>query len=266
MADETKKQDDTQATTPVSQPEKLAEKQAPTDMAAETKAAKQPTGEKQAPQGKRFSGGGRRPAGKAGDKPGDDKKGGDRRGRGGKPRGRRPEQEDREFDQQILELARVTRVTKGGKRMRFRVTMVIGDRKGRVGYGIAKGADVQTAVQKAVNQAKKKLITVPIVNGSIPHALEVKFSAAKVILKPAPKGTGIKAGGAVRTVLEFAGVPNITGKILGSGNKINNTKATMKALTLLTPVAQAPVNKANPKSSKAADKQPAADQAAKQAA
>lgn len=264
MSDETKQQT-TPAAEPVSQPEKLADKQAPTDMAAETKTAKQPTGEKQTPQGKRFSGGSRRPAGRAGDKPGDNKRGGDRRGRGGKPRGPRREQEDREFDQQILELARVTRVTKGGKRMRFRVTMVIGDRKGRVGYGIAKGADVQTAVQKAVNQAKKKLIQVPIVNGTIPHPLEVKFSAAKVILKPAPKGTGIKAGGAVRVVLEFAGVPNITGKILGSGNKINNTKATIKALTLLTPAAKAPVNRANSKQVEANDKQ-AADEPAKQAA
>lgn len=155
--------------------------------------------------------------------------------REGRSRGRRPEREPREFDQQILDLARVTRVTKGGKRMRFRVTMVIGDRKGQVGYGIAKGLDVQTSVQKAVNQARKKLITVPLQNETIPHAVSSKFAGAQIILKPAPKGTGIKAGGAVRVVLEFAGVPNVTGKILGSKSKINNTKATIQALKRLMP-------------------------------
>jgi small subunit ribosomal protein S5 len=159
-------------------------------------------------------------------------RGGDRGGRGG----RRPDaREDREFDQQILELARVTRVTKGGKRMRFRVTMIIGDRRGRVGYGIAKGQDVQSAVQKSVNQAKKRLITVPMANETIPHPVIVKFSGAKLVMKPAPKGTGIKAGGAVRVVMEFAGVPNVTAKILGSNSKINNTKATIKALKTLMP-------------------------------
>lgn len=177
-----------------------------------------------------------RPGGKFA-KPGDKGKdrGKDDKGRGGRrPRGRRPDDRgDREFDQQILELSRVTRVTKGGKRMRFRVTMIIGDRKGRVGYGVAKGLDVQSAVQKAVGQAKKRLIKVPIVNGTIPHEMVSKYSAAKVVLKPAPKGTGIKAGGAVRVVLEFAGVPNVTAKIVGSPNKINNTKATIQALNSL---------------------------------
>ena len=152
-----------------------------------------------------------------------------KRPQGGRPsRGRFEEQ--KEFDQRILELARVTRVTKGGKRMRFRATVIIGDRKGRVGYGTAKGADVQQSVAKGATQAKKRLITVALQNETIPHAVLQKFAAAEVLLKPAPKGTGVKAGGAVRVVLELAGVPNAVGKILGSKNKINNTKATFFAL------------------------------------
>jgi len=155
---------------------------------------------------------------------------------GGRGRGGRPGKfEDKEFDQRILELARVTRVTKGGKRMRFRACVIIGDRKGRVGFGLAKGLDVQQSVQKAATQAKKRLITIPLQNGTIPHAVATKFAAASIIIKPAPKGTGIKAGGAVRVVFELAGVPNAVAKILGSNNKINNTKATMKALKMLKP-------------------------------
>jgi small subunit ribosomal protein S5 len=156
----------------------------------------------------------------------DQKQGG--RGRGG--RGRERTEEQKEFDQRILELARVTRVTKGGKRMRFRACVIIGDRKGRVGFGVAKGGDVQQSVAKAATQAKKRLLTVPMAQGTIPHAVHKKFAAADVLLKPAPKGTGIKAGGAVRVVLELAGVPNAVAKILGSNNKINNAKATMDAL------------------------------------
>jgi small subunit ribosomal protein S5 len=148
--------------------------------------------------------------------------------------GRRPRvEEQKEFDQRILELARVTRVTKGGKRMRFRACIIIGDGKGRVGYGVAKGADVQQAVSKAVTQAKKDVITIPLVNETLPFAVETKFTGAQVLLKPAPKGSGVKAGGAVRLVLEMAGVPNASAKIKGSSNKINNTKATMIALKKL---------------------------------
>lgn len=172
-------------------------------------------------------------------------------GRGGQSgRGpRRPRiEEPKEFDQRILELARVTRVTKGGKRMRFRACVIIGDRKGRVGFGIAKGGDVQQSVNKAATQAKKRLLTVPLRNETIPHTVYQKFAAANIILKPAPKGTGIKAGGAVRVVLELAGVPNAVAKILGSANKINNTKATMLALKQLR------LPKAKPASAKVAEK------------
>ncbi len=162
--------------------------------------------------------------------------GNNRRGGIQKPRGRRRnfKREPREFDQRILDLARVTRVTKGGKRMRFRTCLIIGDRKGRVGMGIAKGGDVALSVEKAFRQAKKNLVHVPLVNETIPHDVRSKHGAAKILLKPAPKGVGLKSGGAVRLVLELAGVPNAVSKILGSNNKINNAQATFKALKSLS--------------------------------
>jgi len=157
-----------------------------------------------------------------------------RRKMGGKrpPRraSRRPEKEKDEFEQRVVDLARVTRVMAGGKRMNFRATMIIGDRKGRVGLGIAKGADVAMAIGKAVAQARKKLITVPIIENTIPHTINVKFKAAKVMIRPAKAGSGIKAGGVVRTVLELAGVKDAVAKILGASNKINNAKATLDGL------------------------------------
>lgn len=160
---------------------------------------------------------------------------GDDRGRGrgrgkARGRGRKPEREQREFEQKILDLARVTRVTKGGKRMRFRTCLIIGDRKGRVGIGVAKGVDVAISVEKAFRQAKKNLINVPMIDETLPHEIRSKFGSASILLKPAPKGTGLKSGGAIRLVLELSGVPNATSKILGSNNKINNAKATLRAL------------------------------------
>ncbi len=139
--------------------------------------------------------------------------------------------EKKEFDQHILDLARVTRVTKGGKHLSFRACVVIGDRAGRVGFGVAKGKDVQLAVDKSSRQAKKNIIKVPIVRETIPHQILSKYKAAKVLLKPAPVGSGIIAGGAVRTVLELAGIPNISSKILSkTKNKITVVKATFEAL------------------------------------
>lgn len=165
----------------------------------------------------------------------DEKKGrGGRGGQGGRGGGRRrQQQEPREFDQKILELSRVTRVTAGGKRMRFRVCLIIGDRNGRVGYGVAKGGDVQASVDKAFRQAKKHVMRLPLVNETIAFPVLAKYGASKVLLKPAPKGTGIKSGGAVRVVLELAGVPNIVSKSLGSSNKINSARATFDALQSL---------------------------------
>lgn len=163
-------------------------------------------------------------------------RGGQKKGFARKPRGRRrPQREPREFEQKILELARVTRVTKGGKRMRFRTCLIIGDKKGRVGMGVAKGADVAISIEKAFRQAKKNLVTIPLVNETIPHVIEMKHGAGHVMLKPAPQGTGLKSGGAVRMVLELGGVPNAVSKILGSNNKINTAKATFEALRALRP-------------------------------
>jgi small subunit ribosomal protein S5 len=136
---------------------------------------------------------------------------------------------DEEFEQRIVDLARVTRVMAGGKRMKFRACLAIGDKKGRVGFGVAKGADVTAAIAKAFNKAKKNVVTIPIINETIPHQIQVKFKAAKILLKPAKKGTGVKAGGAVRILCELGGIANIISKILGSSNKINNVKATILA-------------------------------------
>ncbi len=138
-----------------------------------------------------------------------------------------------EFEQKIIDLARVTRVMAGGKRMRFRACVVIGNKRGQIGYAVAKGADVTLAVNKAVAKAKKSLLTVTIHQETIPHEVRVKYKAASIILKPAPLGTGVKAGGAVREVLALSGIANIVAKIIGSNNKINNVKATFFALQSL---------------------------------
>lgn len=139
-----------------------------------------------------------------------------------------------EFQDKVLDLRRVTRVTKGGKRFRFRATVVVGDERGRVGVGVAKGLDVAQAVQKGRVAAKKNVITVPIARRTIPHEVEAKFSAARVRLKPAKEGHGLVAGGAVRVVLSLAGVKDATAKCLGrTPNKLTNALATIEALKQL---------------------------------
>lgn len=142
----------------------------------------------------------------------------------------RPEKGGEEFEQRIIDIARVTRVMAGGKRMRFRACVAIGNRAGKVGVGVDKGADVTIAVTKAVNEAKKNIVNVPIVNDTIPHEIIQKLGAAKVMLKPARRGKGVIAGGAARIVLDLSGVKNITSKILGSNNKVNVAKCTLLAL------------------------------------
>jgi len=156
--------------------------------------------------------------------------GGRRSGGGGRGPARGAKAE-KEFEQKIIDLARVTRVMAGGKRMRFRATVVIGDRNGTIGLGTAKGADVTIAINKAVSQAKKALIIVPIVKETIPNQVTVKYKASKILLKPAPAGTGIKVGGVARMIIDLSGIPNIVGKILGSNNKINISRSVMLALT-----------------------------------
>ena len=131
-------------------------------------------------------------------------------------------------------MARVTRVTKGGKRFSFRATVVIGDGKGSVGVGVAQGADVAQSVQKATSQAKRFLFNVPRIGTSIPHQVESKYSSATVLLKPAPRGNGLKAGGPVRAVISLAGIEDLTGKLLKrTRNKINIARATVEALKKL---------------------------------
>jgi len=145
----------------------------------------------------------------------------------------RPEREKSEFMERVLEINRVTRVVKGGKRMRFRALVVIGDEKGRISCGLGKAGDVSTAVGKAVASARKRVITVYRKSSTIPYPVESNYKSAHVLLKPAPAGTGIIAGGAMRVVLQLAGVKDVVGKALGSQNKTSNALATIKALSLL---------------------------------
>jgi len=136
------------------------------------------------------------------------------------------------YEQKLLDVRRTARMAAGGRRFSFRAVVVIGNKKGKVGVGIAKGTDVTMAVEKAVRQAKKKLVEVPITeNGSIAFPVYAKYSAARVMLKPAAKGRGVIAGGTVRTICNLAGITNITAKILGrTNNKLNNARATLLAL------------------------------------
>lgn len=159
-------------------------------------------------------------------------------------------EEKKEFEQKVIDIARVTRVVAGGKRMRFRACVVIGDLKGRLGVGVKKGADVSVAVNKAVNEAKKNLTKIKTVNETIPHEVRIKHKSALLLIKPAPKGTGIIAGGPVRAALEISGIKNIVAKMIGSKNKINNVRALIEALSRL----KEPRQKAEKKSASAGGK------------
>ena len=152
-------------------------------------------------------------------------------------RGKREEYRVKEeFKERVLDLRRVTRVVAGGKRFRFRATVVIGDENGRVSVGIAKGADVAASVQKAKADAKKRIVTIPLKNHTIPHETYAKYSAARVLIRPAPEGNGLKAGSAVRVVLSLAGVRDASAKCLGrTTNKLTNAMATIEALKKLKP-------------------------------
>lgn len=154
----------------------------------------------------------------------------------GRRNNKRSERQKDEFEQKLVDIARVTRVMAGGKRMRFRACVVIGNKKGKVAFGIDKGADVTIAVNKAVNMAKKNIIEVPIVNDTIPHEIYQKQGAAKILLKPARRGKGVIAGGAARIVLEMAGIQNVTSKILGTNNKVNIVRSVIEALDNLKKV------------------------------
>jgi small subunit ribosomal protein S5 len=176
-------------------------------------------------------------------------------------RPRRPEiiPEEKQFDERTLHIDRVARVVKGGRRFRFRALVVVGDRKHKVGIGSAKGADVTAAVTKATEVAKKNMITVSLYKGTLPHEAEAKVSGAHILVKPASAGTGLIAGGVVRSILEVAGVHNALSKSLGSTNKTNTAYATIEALDSLVPASKWVTAKAAAKSKAVADaKKPAA--------
>lgn len=139
-----------------------------------------------------------------------------------------------EFDSKLLDLARVTKVTGGGKTMRFRAVMVVGNKMGKVGIGVSKGLDVSQAIDKATKVAKKNLKDIPIFEGTIPFEVEAKIGPSKIILKPQKKGKGLVAGGTARTICSLAGIEDISSKSISrTKNKLNNARATMKALSKL---------------------------------
>jgi small subunit ribosomal protein S5 len=164
--------------------------------------------------------------------------------------------EPNQFEELVINIDRVSRVVKGGRRFRFKALVVVGDRKAKVGVGVAKGADVQAAVAKATDVAKKNMITIPITNETIPHDTEVKFSGARVLLKPAAPGTGIIAGGVVRSIIGVTGIRNLLSKSLNSTNKVNIAYATVAALGELVGKEDwlnAPKKKAAPKKAEASE-------------
>ena len=140
------------------------------------------------------------------------------------------QQEPKEFEEKVIQISRVSKKTKGGNNVGFSVLMVVGDRKGQVGVGLGKAKDVVSAIKKIIKKAKKKMITVPLNGTTIPFAITVKKGAGRVMLKPAPKGSGVIAGGPVRSVVEAAGVRDISSKILGSENQSSSVYATFEAL------------------------------------
>jgi len=142
-------------------------------------------------------------------------------------------QEDKQYQEKVVKIKRVSKKTAGGNYVTFSALVVVGDRKGKVGIGLGRSLEVPPAIQKAISYAKKHMINVPIRNKTIPHEVRVKFKAAKILLKPAPEGTGLKVGSVARVILDLAGIENASGKIIGSRNQIVNTYAIMEALSLL---------------------------------
>lgn len=158
--------------------------------------------------------------------------------------------EVKQYEEVTINVDRVARVVKGGRRFRFKALVVVGDRNNKVGVGVAKGADVQVAIAKAVEVAKKHMVVIPITNGTIPHDVELKVSGAHILLKPAAPGTGIIAGGVVRSIIGTTGIKDLLSKSLGSTNKVNIAYATIDALKNLVPKSQWLVNRKTPKQAK----------------
>lgn len=177
--------------------------------------------------------------------------------RKGKPQGR---EGGSEWEEEVIQIDRVTRVVKGGRRLRFRATVVIGNKKGKVGMGIGKSVEVQGAIKKAVAKAKKSLIEVPIVGETIPHRVDIKFKSAKMMIMPGCPGTGIIAGGPLRKILELAGVKNVLSKVIGCKNRLSNSQAAIQALGKLKtfPWRKAPLSGVKPAVTAAPTATPAA--------
>ena len=139
-----------------------------------------------------------------------------------------------EYEEKVVQVSRVSKKTKGGNKVGFSVLVVVGDRKGKVGVGLGKAPDVSSAIKKGLSFAKKHLIAVPIINGTIPFEILIKKGAARILLKPAPRGSGVIAGGAVRSVVAAAGIQNISSKVLGTKNKASNVYGALQALKEIT--------------------------------
>lgn len=144
-------------------------------------------------------------------------------------------QEDKQFEERVLLIRRVSKKTSGGNYVSFSALVTVGDRKGKVGVGIGRGLEVPPAIQKAITQAKKNMVEVPIFNETIPHEIVMKYKSSRLLLKPAPPGTGLKLGGVVRSILDISGINNASGKIIGTRNQITNAYAVIEAIKKLKP-------------------------------
>lgn len=153
-------------------------------------------------------------------------------------RGPNMTEQEKMFDERVVYVNRVARVVKGGRRFRFQALVIVGDHKGRVGVGVSKGADVSAAVTKATEVAKKHLVTMPMYNSTLTHEVEAKVGGSKILILPAAPGTGLIAGGVVRTVLEVAGFENALSKSLGSSNRVNTAYAAVEALRQMKPASK----------------------------